>query len=189
MLCPPSQAVRWLGYRLTPAIQSSIHFRRWLALAQASFTTIQQLSAAGKGLSSWCNRIIVFGAILPILTYGRTCLSWTQQHLRNSTLSGMECSGGQLIVFTPLPVALYNGKPHYHPFPASGHTAVSLLPSSWSVPLRNSILPPPGYPGLCPPGTSDVLWMIIVFFSKALPKPSTLLHDSARRLIAPSTCL
>ena len=26
MLFPPSQAVRWLGYRLTPTIQSSIHF-------------------------------------------------------------------------------------------------------------------------------------------------------------------
>jgi len=70
MLFPPSQAVRWLGYWLTPAIQTSIHFRRRLALAQASFTTIQQLSAAGKGLSSWCNRKLVFDAIPPILTYG-----------------------------------------------------------------------------------------------------------------------
>jgi len=66
----PSQAVRWLGYWLTPTIQSSTHFRRRLALAQASLTTIRQLSAAGKGLSSWCNRNLVFGAILPILTYG-----------------------------------------------------------------------------------------------------------------------
>jgi len=70
MLFPPSQAVRWLGYWLTPAIQTSIHFRRRLALAQASFTTIRQVSAAGKGLSFWCNRKLVFGAILPILTYG-----------------------------------------------------------------------------------------------------------------------
>jgi len=70
ILFPPSQAVRWLGYWLTPVIQSSIHFRRGLALAQVSFTTILQLSAAGKGLSSWCNRKLVFGAILPILTYG-----------------------------------------------------------------------------------------------------------------------
>jgi len=70
MLFPSSQAVRWLGYWLTLAIQTSIHFRRWLALAQASFTTIRQLSAAGKGLSSWCNRKLVFGAILLILTYG-----------------------------------------------------------------------------------------------------------------------
>jgi len=68
MLFPPLQAVRWLGYWLTPAIQTTTHFRRRLALAQASFTTIRQLSAAGKGLSSWCNRKLVFGAILPILT-------------------------------------------------------------------------------------------------------------------------
>ena len=40
MLFPPSKAVRWLGYWLTPAIQSSIHFRRQLALAQASFSSI-----------------------------------------------------------------------------------------------------------------------------------------------------
>jgi len=52
ILFSPSQAVRWLGYWLTPTIQSSIHFRRRLALAQASFTPVQQLSVAGKGLSS-----------------------------------------------------------------------------------------------------------------------------------------
>jgi len=70
MLFPPSQVVRWLGYWLTPTLHSSVHFLRRLALAKASFTTIRQLSAAGKGLSSWCNRKLVFGAILPILTYG-----------------------------------------------------------------------------------------------------------------------
>jgi len=62
--------VRWLGYWLTPTIHSSVHFLRRLALAKASFTSIRQLSAAGKGLSFWCNRKLVFGAILPILTWG-----------------------------------------------------------------------------------------------------------------------
>jgi len=70
MFFPPSQAVRWLGYWLTPTIHSSVHFLRRLALAKASFTSIRQLSAASIGLSSWCNRKLVFGAILPILTYG-----------------------------------------------------------------------------------------------------------------------
>jgi len=70
MLFPPSQVERWLGYWLTPTLHSSVHFLRPLALAKASFTTIRQLSAAGKGLSAWCNRKLVFGAILPILTYG-----------------------------------------------------------------------------------------------------------------------
>jgi len=70
MLFPPSQVVRWLGYWLTPTLHSSTHFLRWLALAKASFTTIRHLSAAGKGLSSWGNRKLVFGAILHILTYG-----------------------------------------------------------------------------------------------------------------------
>jgi len=53
MFFPPSQAVRWLGYWLTPTIHSSVHFLRGLALAKASFTSMRQLSAAGKGLSSW----------------------------------------------------------------------------------------------------------------------------------------
>ena len=68
LLFPPYQAVRWLGYRHTPTLHFSVHFLRRLALAKASFATIRQLSSAGKGLSSWCNRKIVFGAILPILT-------------------------------------------------------------------------------------------------------------------------
>jgi len=70
MLFAPSEAVRWLSYWLTPTLHSSIHFLRRLALAKASFATIRQLSAAGKGLSSWCNRKLLFGAILPLLTYG-----------------------------------------------------------------------------------------------------------------------
>ena len=70
MLFPLSQAVRWLGYWLTRTLHSSVHFLRQLALAKASFATIRLLSAAGKGLSSWCNRTLVFVAILPILTYG-----------------------------------------------------------------------------------------------------------------------
>jgi len=70
MLFSPSQAVRWLGYWLTPTLHSSVHFLRRLALAKASLTTIPQLSAAGKGLSSWCNRKLDFGTILPFLTYG-----------------------------------------------------------------------------------------------------------------------
>ena len=69
MLFPSSQVVRWLGYWLTRTLHSSVHFLRRLALAKASFTTIRQLSAAGKGLSSWCHRKLVFGAIFPILTY------------------------------------------------------------------------------------------------------------------------
>jgi len=70
MLFPPSQVVRWPGYWLTPTIQSSIHFQRWLALAQASVTTIRQLSVAGNSLPSWFDSQLVFGAILPMLTYG-----------------------------------------------------------------------------------------------------------------------
>jgi len=62
--------VRWLRYRLTPTIHGCVHILRWLGLAKASLATFRQLSAAGKGLSCWCNRKLVFGAILPIHTYG-----------------------------------------------------------------------------------------------------------------------
>jgi len=118
-----------------------------------------------------------------------TSLSQTQAHLRNSTLSGTGCSGGQPIVSTIPPVALCIRKPDCHPFPQYARTAVGQLRFAWSAPLRNSILPPPGFPSLFPPGTRDVLRMIIVFSSRTLPKPSTLLHGPVPRLILPSTCL
>ena len=50
MSLAPFKAVRWLGYWLTPMIQSSIHFQRRMALPKASFPTICQLSAASQGL-------------------------------------------------------------------------------------------------------------------------------------------
>jgi len=187
MLFPPSQVVRWLGYWFTPTLHSSVHFLRRLALAKASFTTIPQLSAGGKGLSSWCNRKLVFGAILPILTYGCDLFVPYSATLRNSTRSSIWCSGGQQIAFTPPPSVLCTERPHYHPFPLSANTDVGQLPSVWSAPLRNSTLPPLGYPNLCPPGTRVALRTIIAFSSVALARPSTLLLGLARRSIPPST--
>ena len=85
------------------------------------------------------------------------------------------------------PSALCTGRLHYHPSRLSANSAVSQLPSPWSAPLRNSTLPPPGYPNLCPPGTRALLRTIIAFSSEAPPKVSTLLHGLARRLTLPST--
>jgi len=82
VLFPHSQVVRWLGYWLTTTLHPSIHFLRRLTLAKASFPTIPQLSAAGKGLSSWCNRKLVFGTILPILTYGCDLFVWDTATLK-----------------------------------------------------------------------------------------------------------
>jgi len=70
MLFPPSQAVRWLGYWLTRTLHFSVYFVRRPALSKASCTPIRQRSAAGKGLYAWCDRKLVFGAILPILICG-----------------------------------------------------------------------------------------------------------------------
>ena len=101
----------------------------------------------------------------------------------------MECSGVQLIVFTPLPVVLCTEKPQYHPSPPSVNTIAGQLPSAWSALLQNLILPLPGYLSLCPPDTRDILRTIIVFFSEAPSKPSTLPQVSAQLLIPPSTYL
>jgi len=110
-------------------------------------------------------------------------------HLTNSILSGMVCFGERLIVFTPLPAALCIGRPRYHPFPLPANTPVSQLPSPRSAPPQNSILPPPGYPSLSPPGTRVIQRRITAFSSRAPPKPSTLLHGAVQRLTPPITCL
>ena len=131
MLFPPSQAVRWLGYWLTPTIQSSIHFRRRLVLAQASFTTICQLSAASLpgaiGDWGWAPSSLS-------LPMAATFLSGTQLCSRNSTHC-KEYFHGQLILFTPPPVALFSSKAHYHPFPQFVNTAASQPPTAWSTPF------------------------------------------------------
>jgi len=70
LLFMPLNQVRWLGYWLTPAIETSLYFSRRLALAEGSFVLVRHLSTTSKGLSSWCNRKLAAGLILPILTYG-----------------------------------------------------------------------------------------------------------------------
>jgi len=136
MLFQPSQVVRWLGYWLTPTLHSSVHFLRRLALAKASFTTIRQLSAAGKGLSSWCNRKLAFAAILPILTYGCDLFVPDAATLRKLDAFWHVVLRGQLIGFTPPPRVLCTGRPRYHPFPR-----MQTPPSVCSHPLG---LPPFG---------------------------------------------
>ena len=168
MLSSQFQAVRCLAYWLSPTIQSSTHFQRWLALAQAAFTTIRQLSAAGKGLSSWCNRKLVFGAILPILTYGCDVFTPEVTALKKLDSFWEECSGGQQIVFTPPPLALYTEKPDYHLSSPSVYTVAGQPPSTWSALLQNLILPPPGYLSLCPPGTTDDHRFLLRGCSKAV---------------------
>jgi len=91
------------------------------------------------------------------------------------------------IAFTPLPSALWTVRLRYDPFPPSANTAVGQLPTAWSAALRNSTLPPPGYPSLCPRGTRVVQGTIIASSSEAPPKPFTSLHGLARRLNPPSS--
>lgn len=70
----PVKSVRWLGYWFTPALETSVHFSKRLALAQGAFSIVRQLSPPGKGLPSYMNRKLATGLILPILLYGADLL-------------------------------------------------------------------------------------------------------------------
>ena len=53
-LIMPSQVLRWLGYWLTPALNTNHHFSRRLSLANGVFAAIKPMSGPGKGLPrSW----------------------------------------------------------------------------------------------------------------------------------------
>lgn len=74
LLFHPVKCVRWLGHWFTPTLESSVHFSKGLALAQDAFSIVRQLSLPGKGLSSYINRRLATGLILPILLYGSDLL-------------------------------------------------------------------------------------------------------------------
>ena len=66
----PRDSVRWLGYWFTPALDSSAHFSRCLALAPGAFALIRRLSPPGAGLAPYlCHRLPV-SLVSPILLYG-----------------------------------------------------------------------------------------------------------------------
>src|SRR5437588_4144748 len=66
----PSSLVHWLGYWFTPSMDTTPHFTKRLALAQAAFATIKQLSSPGSGLPPYLNRSRAIALLLPILIYG-----------------------------------------------------------------------------------------------------------------------
>jgi len=67
---PAGKAVKWLGFWLTDNGETSTHFGKRLALAQAAFVRIQRLSMPGKGLNPYGARRLGKGIILPTLLYG-----------------------------------------------------------------------------------------------------------------------
>jgi len=67
---PAGKAIKWLGFWLTDNGETSTHFTKRLALAQAAFLRIQRLSMPGKGLTPYGARRLAKGIILPILLYG-----------------------------------------------------------------------------------------------------------------------
>jgi len=67
---PAGKAVKWLGFWPPDNGETSTHFGKRLALAQAAFIQIQRLSMPGKGLSPNRARRLVKGIILPTLLFG-----------------------------------------------------------------------------------------------------------------------
>jgi len=112
--------------------------------------------------------------------------SRTHSQLTNSTPSGMQCAGGQLIVFIPLLTALYTGKPHHHPFPKSVNNATGQPPSTWAALLPSLILLLPGYLSLCQHGTKGLLRMITFFSFEDPRKLFTSPHGTPQELTPPS---
>ena len=70
----PCLSVRWLGYWLTPSMESSVHFHTSLTWAHGAFSIIKQLSPPGMGPAPDMNRRLASRLILPILTYGADLL-------------------------------------------------------------------------------------------------------------------
>ena len=70
----PSGVERWLGYWLSPALNTSHHFNHRLALANASFSFQKRLSSPGGGTRPFLAHRVTMGLFLPILTYGADLL-------------------------------------------------------------------------------------------------------------------
>ena len=70
----PSEVVRWLGYWLSPALNTSHHFNHRLTLANTSFSFVKCLSSPGGGTRPFLAHHVAMGLFLPILTYGADLL-------------------------------------------------------------------------------------------------------------------
>ena len=77
----PAGVVRWLGYWLSPVLNSQHHFSHRVSLAQASFSFVKRLSSPGAGVRPFFNHRIAQGLLLPILTYGSDLLVPNSQSL------------------------------------------------------------------------------------------------------------
>ena len=70
----PADVVMWLGYWLSPTLNTSHHFNHRLALANASFAFVKRLSSPGGGTCPFLAHRGAMGLFLPILTYGAALL-------------------------------------------------------------------------------------------------------------------
>ena len=70
----PAGVVRWLGYWLSPALNTFHHFNHRLVLAKAYFSFIKRLYSPGRGTRPFLAHPVAMGLFLPILTYGADIL-------------------------------------------------------------------------------------------------------------------
>ena len=70
----PTQVVRWLGFWLTPPLNTQQHFSRRLALAKVSFVFVKRLASPGAGVCPFLAHRVGQGLLLPIAIYGADLL-------------------------------------------------------------------------------------------------------------------
>ena len=70
----PAGVVRWLGYWLSPTLNTSHHFNHRLALANASLAFVKRLSSRGGGTRPFLAHRVATGLFLPILMCGADLL-------------------------------------------------------------------------------------------------------------------
>ena len=75
LLFRPAGVVRWLGYWLSPALNSQHHFSHRVSLAQATFSFVKRLSSLGAGVRPFLNHRVAMGLLLRILIYGSDLLT------------------------------------------------------------------------------------------------------------------
>ena len=78
----PTQVVRWLGFWLTPPLNTQPHFSRCLALAKSSFAFVKRQASAWAGIRPFLAHRIAHGLLLPIATYGADLLVLNTRSLK-----------------------------------------------------------------------------------------------------------
>ena len=64
----------WVGYWLTPSLNTNHHFAKRLSLANGVLAALKPTSRPGKGVPPFLTRRLAVGVIFPTLAYGADLL-------------------------------------------------------------------------------------------------------------------